>query len=83
MKRAPGLNCPVYGGIGRTVLRVVGGGRGCHYNYFWSFLRKAEAAISKPPVEGMKMSGGASGLLRKLKRNTKSKTYQRNLCIGL
>lgn len=46
-------------------------------------INRVEAAISKPPAEVMKTNGGASGLLRKLKRSGKSKTYQRNLRPGL
>jgi hypothetical protein len=42
-------------------------------------INRVEAVINKPPAEVMKTNGGASGLLKKLEKGGKSKTYQRNL----
>ena len=61
MKRAPGLNCPVYGGVRRTVLRVVDSDADAITIIFGPFSEKqrlaidrVEAAVSKPPAEVMK-----------------------------
>jgi hypothetical protein len=46
-------------------------------------INRVEAVISKPPADVMKTNGGASSLLRKLKKSGKIKTSQRNLRTGL
>jgi len=47
MKQAPGLNCPVYGGVRRTVLQVADSGRGRHYEKQRLAINRVGPAISK------------------------------------